>query len=508
VEVETRKGEKLVKHVLDGVCPDRKYYSVADLGTGRAYGLHNADIETLTRGVVERVFMVKVDDEYVRTPLPLKGAFSDRLKKLKGRLRLMAEEVPRISDEEFLAPYGGRQRQRYETALGVLRARGIQKSDSYVGTFVKGEKLDLTSKPDPVPRVIQPRGYVYNAALGPYIRPIEKKVVRLMKRLFGGHTIMKGLNAYDCGEAIADHWNQYADPCFIGLDASRFDQHVSVDALVFEHSVYAMFNNTPEFMKLLSWQLVNRGFAYCKDGKLKYTVKGARMSGDMNTGVGNCVIMCCLIWAYMDDLGFQKGEYQLVNNGDDCGLIMDKKHLGRFGGLGAWFSEMGFDMKVEEPVFELELCVFCQSQPIFDGTRWRMVRDPRIAMSKDLVSLGNLREKAVWDEYRDSISQCGMALTDGLPLCSFYRCLGRGATVRKNNRSYLNRGKTGMDYLRGKLVYEDKTVTDAARVSYYNAFGILPDLQIGLDVEFDGLDLGWQEPTLRGNTDFPSFILN
>jgi len=37
---------------------------------------------------------------------------------------------------------------------------------------------------------------------------------------------------------------------------------------------------------------------------------------------------------------------------------------------------MGFNMVVEEPVYELEKVVFCQSQPVFDGVSWTMVPIP------------------------------------------------------------------------------------------------------------------------------------
>jgi hypothetical protein len=51
-----------------------------------------------------------------------------------------------------------------------------------------------------------------------------------------------------------------------------------------------------ELAELLKWQLQNKGFARTIDGLIKYSVEGCRMSGDMNTALGNCTIMCALVY--------------------------------------------------------------------------------------------------------------------------------------------------------------------------------------------------------------------
>lgn len=71
---------------------------------------------------------------------------------------------------------------------------------------------------------------------------------------------------------------------------------MSVQALKWEHSIYNAMFRSDELAELLGWQLTNKGFARTTDGLIKYEVKGCRMSGDMNTALGNCMIMCALVY--------------------------------------------------------------------------------------------------------------------------------------------------------------------------------------------------------------------
>lgn len=85
------------------------------------------------------------------------------------------------------------------------------------------------------------------------------------------------------------------------------------------------------------------------------------MSGDMNTALGNCLLMCCLIMCYMDAKSI---TYEYINNGDDAVIIVEDIHLHLLADLPNWFSEMGFDMVVEPPVYSLEEIEFCQMHPV------------------------------------------------------------------------------------------------------------------------------------------------
>ena len=65
-----------------------------------------------------------------------------------------------ISPGQFLDFYTGRRRSIYEGAVKSLEGLSVQRRDAYLKTFVKAEKINTTKKPDPAPRVIQPRKHI------------------------------------------------------------------------------------------------------------------------------------------------------------------------------------------------------------------------------------------------------------------------------------------------------------------------------------------------------------
>jgi hypothetical protein len=354
-----------------------------------------------------------------------------------------------------------------------LGCRPPRKS-AYTSTFVKFEKLNFTEKPDAVPRVIQPRTPLYNLALGLYLKRAESDIVSSVAEVYGEATISKGLNCFEVGELVAHKWNSFVDPVAVGLDATRFDQHVSPAILRWEHNVYKrMYGNDSELSRLLSWQLENIGFVRCADGEIRYKVNGCRMSGDMNTGMGNCLIMTAMVYSYLQEVGLQA---KLINNGDDCVLFLSRGDLHKLQALPAWFANMGFPMEVEKPVYVLEKVVFCQTQPVFDGKEWRMVRDPHLCLSKDRYIMKS--DKCHVDDLRYSIGRCGMALAGDLPVyCTFYKSMTRIGKPTDLDFSGFTILATGLDP-------RDSEVTDQARVSFWKAFDIMPDMQLAMESQY------------------------
>jgi len=166
--------------------------------------------------------------------------------------------------------------------------------------------------------------------------------------------------------------------------------------------------------ELLSWQIDNRGKSFCPDGKLKYRVKGRRFSGDMNTGLGNCLIMCAMVYSYAAERGVR---INLANNGDDCVVFMEQDDLERFVvGINAWFSELGFRLTSEPPAYNFEAIEFCQMHPVLIGDEWRMVRTPKVAFEKDTMCTLTVTD----DEYLSwlaGVSECGLATLLEYQLC-------------------------------------------------------------------------------------------
>jgi hypothetical protein len=473
-----------VKHL--GVSPHvRRFFQVAGFSPPNSYLVHNSSINNLARGVLNRVFLVKGKP----TPRPREGIYSERLSYFRKSLLKRFPSTTRCSYQQFVDFYSGRKRTVYSNAVDSLVSSPVDRKDARIKAFVKAEFINSDDKPDPDPRVISPRDPRYNVEVGRFLRPVEHKIYGAIADMFGEITVLKGFNSQQTGEIFSKKWAKYNDPIAIGLDASRFDQHVSAQALRWEHSVYNGMFRSKELKRLLSWQINNRVTGYCRDGKLKYVTDGCRMSGDMNTALGNCLIMCALVHAYLQCRNIRGS---LANNGDDCTVIIERRDLSAFiNGLSEWFLEMGFNMKVEDPVDYIEGIEFCQTHPVRVAGAYIMVRNFPKAIAKDCLSLKNLSSPSVCKSWLDAVGQGGLSLTGGVPVYQeFYLSYIRaaaGITAKRAKQNSKRRHQVSVE-LEGGLAWLSKgmerrvqDVDPYTRYSFWLAFGTTPDQQIALE---------------------------
>lgn len=441
------------------------------------YKVHNLTLSNSLRAIMERVFFVSNGGRFCRPPLPKRGLIERRLQKFRRLVVRAMPTVSRISRDQFVGLYTGRRKLVMERAVDSLGRRPLMPKDAFISAFVKAEKVDVTTKVDPTPRIIQPRSPRYNVEVGRYLKHIEHRLYRAIAEIFGETTVSKGLNAGQVGNLIASKWGRYRRPVAVGLDASRFDQHCSMEILKWEHSVYNALYHDKELQQLLRWQLRNRGWVRCRDGTIKYVTEGCRMSGDMNTALGNCLVMCAMVHAYLGHHGLTAS---LINNGDDCVLFMEQDDFAKMAGLPRYFEDMGFTMVVEDPVYVLEEVVFCQAQPVQVASGYVMCRQWN-ALSKDLVALKSLRTAAEWEAHRLAVAECGLALAGDLPVFgAMYAMLGRNCESSRRNLL-----ESGMYYLSLGMTGGRRPVMDLTRVSFYKAFKVTPDRQRSLERFYD-----------------------
>jgi len=460
-----------------------------------ALGLHENSVHNLERALLERVALF----EGAPPPIPPLNYVFHTLRDFKQRLLGHLPSTTHCTREEIVAMYVGRKRDVYQRALESLSFIGVCLDDGRIKAFVKAEKIDFSSKPNACPRIIQPRDPRYNLELGRYLKPYEKKLYRGINRVFGKKTVVKGLNPDEAAAAIKDAWEEFADPVAFMGDAKRWDQHVCMEVLMWEHSVYQ--DKTPpkdraELIKLLRMQLINRGRARLPDGWVKYVVAGRRMSGDMNTAMGNVLIMCALVWTYARSIGV---KIRLINNGDDCVFIMSRRSAELFAaGLDAWFLRMGFHMDLSDPVDEFEKVQFCQSRPVFDGRKWTLVRCPRPGIGKDMTSLVPWDNESVFKMWMSAVGQGGLALCGGIPiynaLYSRYVEASEGACPLEHLG--LESGMMMAAKAMGTQARKAREPCDEARVSFWRAFGISPTEQLAIEQHFRSLPLTWTKANL------------
>lgn len=444
---------------------------------------HNNSVSNLCRGVGERVLYVDG-----KCNLPIKPVANIFNKRCASYLRPIVNDLgyqSPVSQQEFVDYYQGPRRRLYQSAVDGLAIKAVQPRDAHLKTFIKAEKLNFSNKFDPAPRVIQPRNPRYNVEVGRYLRPLEHKLYDSIDKLFKSPTIFSKYNCVDQATQLRTKWDKFRKPVCVGLDASRFDQHVSDQALQFEHSLYNMVYKSKFLAKLLSWQIHNHGVANGSDGWFRYFKKGSRMSGDMNTSMGNKLLMCLMAKAYLDSKNF---DIEFVNNGDDCLMIFEGIHLAKISDLQSYFQSFGFKIVLEAPVYEFEHIEFCQTKPLLTTSGWRMVRNVKTCMSKDVtcVNLGhNVQQYRVW---LGKVGQCGATAAAGVPILqSFYKMLQRfGIEGKLDNQGakfdceYAWHNK----YIKG-LGGLSTTIDDETRYSFWKQTGICPDMQVEMENYFD-----------------------
>lgn len=429
------------------------------------------------------MFLVETEGEKHPPWLPQPGVFGRTLANFQDRVIRLSSPTAKLTKSRFVETRPSRTRKLYQHHLERLETGPIKRNAAYLSTFVKAEKEDRSSKPDPVPRMINPRSPSYNIELGCYVLPAEHTLYRAINKLMGYTAIAKGLNLVERASVLRSHWDSFTRPVALVLDVSRFDQHVHEEALRYEHGFYKrLYNNDPFLSLLLEWQINNIGFADTADGVVRYTIRGKRMSGDMNTALGNVILMCAMIYTFIQ---MRRIRARILDDGDDCVCIVEQRDLRYFDTIQEYYKALGFKLKIESTHSRFEEITFCQTQPVFDGTRWVMCRRPTTTLDKDLISVRPLESETAWRNHATSLSFCGASLAGNLPVYwKFYSMLDLNGRVNLEHQK--------LRYVCKGLDPKTLEPTTAARVSFYLAFDITPDEQIQLENYYSNMQLAWQ----------------
>jgi len=453
---------------------------LADLSEHTSIAIHNNSLSNNYRALKERLVFHKGE----RPIQPVK-VFDLRA----GRdIRKFESIVPRVSPAVFVGHYMGHKKRIYEKAAQSLRINPLTHRDSYISGFVKKEKFDFMKKPDQVPRLIQPRSPRFNVELGRFIQPMEKPIYQEIDLLFGHAVVMKGKNAEERAAVISQHWACFNNPVAVGIDAKRFDQHTGRKALQYEHQVY--LRHCPKrhrryLKRILRMQLTTRGNCYTHTGTVKYRIDGVRCSGDMNTSMGNIILMTHLTYDYLKSLSI---KFRFINDGDDGVIFLEKRDLQKLSELPKWYADYGYNMQVEEPVSVIEQVEFCQCKPVWEGSKYIMCRHPDVITNRDAYTIRSVASIGQWNYYRGAIANCGLSCMGGMPVAqSFYAALGRGAKDVKLNDTSL-----GIYWLALGMSRKFTSISPEVRLSFMKAFDITPDEQIRIEKRYDEMVVSYR----------------
>lgn len=487
----------------NGGTPQRRRFNVlTKFGLDHNLGVYNNNIDAIGRALTERYFFCKDKSGpgFRNVYQPKQKSFQNKhFKHFHARVMQEMPCLPRLSHQQVVDRYTGSKRRIYADAHISLQQKAFSERDAMLRMFVKFEKQDLGK----APRGINPRDPRYNLELGRFLKHAEKPFFHAINKAYDSvteHTVIKGLNSEESGKVLRAKWDRFNTPVALGADAEKFDAHVSVAALQFEHSFYtSLYPGSKKLKQLLGYQLDNRGVAYASDGTAKFRMKGKRSSGDLNTSLGNCLIMCGAIKAYADQKGI---AVELANNGDDCVIFMEMHDLDRFRkGFDVWFKERGFAMTTETPVYEFEQVEFCQTKPVYVDDKWMMIRNHSAVLKKDPICLISIPNSKTYKKWLHAVGVGGCILNKGVPVQqAFYQCYRRhGIECSQGMIDHINKGNSLNTRIRGlDTKLEPQPISPETRVSYYYAFGVLPDEQIAIESSYNEMVIeDWREEIIE-----------
>jgi hypothetical protein len=378
---------------------------------------------------------------------------------LKAPLRKLIKTLEPCSEQSIIAHAVSSRKKLLETARESLSKFGLEKRDAQVKMFLKDDKYHTPEYK--APRCIQYRNKRYGLRLATFLHPIEQHVINYKHN--GTHVFAKGRNMKQRGRDIAakllPNW------VAVSMDHSKFDSHVNENLLRLEHWYYNCCINDPELKQLLEWQCNNKGST---KNNTRYVTKATRMSGDQNTGLGNCIINYAMTKALMVHLGI---PHNLYIDGDDFIVFVHKKHQHLVD--PTWYNQFGMKTTTDQVTCVLEHIDFCQCRPVYDGDQYTLVRNPNRLLARLPWIVGPIHGRNPWD-IMASAAQCEISLGYGLPIGQYI-----GHNVHEYSRNMGGKFKLNcvMEYRHkqermkpGKL--EPVECAPGVRASYERAWGI------------------------------------
>lgn len=404
-----------------------------------------------------------------KVPLPTAAGVRLVRKEILHFQRKIGTLLP-LTLEETLSTFKGAKNKLYKRAYDSLLVEPFGDKDGRIKSFVKAEKFNPLEKVNPDPRMIQARDPRYNLHLAAYLRGIEHFVYGLT--VGGVKCVAKCLNPAQRYDMLAAKWAMFKDPVCFSVDATRFDKHVASEMLDVEHDFYeSCYPGDPFLKRLLKYQKLN---VCTTNNGLRYTVKGMRMSGDMNTGLGNILLMIAMLLAALHHLLVK--AFQLMDDGDDCLVVTERSDFEKLRlNLPKVFLSFGQELKIENVAYDIRDVVFCQSKPTWNGDRYVFARNWRKVLSQSCCGTKHWNDPKMVRPLFGLIGDCELATHGGIPILEPYAIrlqqLSNGARARLEtlDSSYQYRvGSWGLDLSSVK----PKGITWKARLEFERTWGV------------------------------------
>lgn len=260
----------------------------------------------------------------------------------------LREKLTMSFDEWIETTQYPRHRKEKLTALRRRIDEGQISIDWNCDIFIKAECYDRFK----FPRIISARSDSAKVILGPIFRPIEDYV-------FEQPWFIKHIPVRERAKYIVDHFGP-GDYTYIVNDHTSFEVHAHTTFSAFEFRLYERLLTSTDFAKLrplLGLQNIRtRGYS----GRV-----ASRMSGEMNTSLGNGLANFLSFAYLMYEAGAGKDDIKCIIEGDDAIFAVPKQYDHAV--TEAAFSRIGF-VVVMERHRRLGHCGFCSTYFADDGT--------------------------------------------------------------------------------------------------------------------------------------------
>lgn len=454
----------------------------------------------------------------------------DILRELRPVSRRVARLLGRTEPQgarDFYRAYSGAKRVMYEQACDSLEKSPVTPKDAKVRMFVKMERTNPYRKVNPDPRIIQARSPRYVASLAKFLKPIEHRFYPLVyegARMPEGRVCGKGLCQLERARLVDKYFHQIPHCTCLGIDVVRFDRTVLPPKLALEHATYLRCCNHPELQRLLSWQIKNR--CYSAKG-LSYNTLGKRMSGDLNTALGNCILMTMFVIYALDVDPYI--PYLLLVDGDDCLVFVESKYAKLIRArIQAGFDKLGMELKWECVADRVADIKWCQTRMVNTVLGWNLVRDPLKVLSTTLTGPKFRSSNRGVARLMSDVGMCLLALNQGVPVLQAYAValMRNAARVSQRPRASLSRrqrssrqrvlypGSSSLKYQYEMLLkrtgrkpgsHRPMEITTDARVTFAEAYDISPAQQLCIEEQLRNWDVVFGEPAHKSGDILPGW---
>lgn len=376
------------------------------------------------------------------------------------------------------------------------------RADSKIKAFCKWEGIQLKPEKRYKPRIIQFRRPRFLAHMLRWYKPIEHAIYRAAYLFHPKqrYCVAKGFNPHERMELIEEMVSELDCPVNLSVDGSAWDAHIVQEALELEWTMYikaARRAGWPaevikEMRQYKNAQKRNRGTSICRDGKVKYTVSGNRMSGDLNTGSGNTILNCLYLTTVMRHLGVPWEHFRIFVDGDDAIVLCSKRYCPDAAVFQREMRNFSQETKIESQSLvdgdSLEPIEFCQARPVKISGVWRLVRNPRKVINCYLSSKRWFTTRKLARRYFSTIAAPEMIINSGVPILhTFFALCVRSGEGKKPLLS-VARGYWRRQVYTSNLVDQvSEEVDEASRRSFEKAFGISPVQQWSLEQEYSSI---------------------